>query len=313
MHGQVMDLLVVGTLAFDSVQTPFGERSDVLGGSATYLSTAASYFTKAGICGVIGEDFPKPHLDFLHGRGIDTAGVKTLPGKTFRWRGRYDHNLNVAHTLETQLNVLTDFRAELPPHYADAKFVVLGNIDPDLQIRVLDQVKAPKLVACDTMNFWITGARPALEKALKRVDLLSINDAEARQLSGEYNLVKAAQAIFKMGPKMLVVKRGEHGAILFLPDGIFAAPAFPLEVVLDPTGAGDSFAGGMLGYLAMRGAVDSVSLRQAVVMGSVLASFAVEDFSLDRLKRLTRDEIGLRFKQYRNLTEFEAQGASLWA
>lgn len=308
-----MDLLVVGTVAFDSVQTPFGERDDVLGGSATFLSTAASYFAKVGICGVIGEDFPRKHLDFLHERGIDTAGVKTLPGKTFRWRGRYDHNLNVAHTLETQLNVLTDFRADLPAHYADAKFVVLGNIDPDLQIRVLDQVKSPKLVACDTMNFWITGARPALEKALKRVDLLSINDAEARQLSGEYNLVKAAQAIFKMGPKMLVVKRGEHGAILFLPEGVFAAPAFPLEMVLDPTGAGDSFAGGMIGYLAMRGSIDPVSLRQAVVMGSVLASFAVEDFSLDRMKRLTRDEIGLRFKQYRNLTDFEAHGASLWA
>jgi sugar/nucleoside kinase (ribokinase family) len=308
-----MSLLVVGTLAFDSVKTPFGERDDVLGGSASFLSTAASYFTEVRMVGVIGEDFPKDHLSYFKKRGIDTAGVTTLPGRTFRWRGRYDHNLNVAHTLETQLNVLSDFRPELPPSFRDSRYVVLGNIDPDLQMRVLDQVKSPKLIACDTMNFWIDKKRPELERALKRVDLLSINDGEARQLSGEYNLVKAAQVIRAMGPKIIVVKRGEHGALLFLNGSIFAAPAFLLESVLDPTGAGDSFAGGMMGVLSKLDAQDPATLRQAVVMGGVLASFAVEDFSLERIKNLSQDEIASRFAEYKKLTHFESEAARLWA
>ncbi len=310
MYG--MKLLVVGTLAFDSVKTPFGERQDVLGGSASFSATAASYFCKVGMVGVVGADFPEEHLRFFTSRGIDTEGVQSLSGKTFRWRGHYDHNLNVAHTLETQLNVLSDFHPELPTAYKKSELVVLGNIDPDLQMQVLDQVESPKLVACDTMNFWIESKLDALKKALRKVDLLSINDGEARQLSGEFNLVKAAQAIRAMGPKILVVKRGEHGALLFTEEGIFAAPAYPLEEVLDPTGAGDSFAGGMMGWLARRGNIDGGSLRQAVVMGSVLASFAVEDFSLERLKRLTPDEIGLRFREYKLLTYFEAEGESLW-
>jgi len=309
-----MNLLAVGTLAFDSVQTPYGKRDDVLGGSASFVSVAASYFCNVRMVGVIGADFPKAHLDFFHSRHIDTSGVSVLEGKTFRWRGRYEQNLNVAHTLETQLNVLSEFRPELPPNYRDSELVFLGNIDPDLQISVLEQIKAPRFVACDTMNYWIESERyrPRLHKALERVDLLCINDGEARLLSGEQNLVKAAILIRKLGPKNLVVKRGEHGALLFTPDGIFAVPAFPLEHVVDPTGAGDSFAGGLMGLLAQKGTFDSKTLRQAMVMGSVLASFAVEDFSLDRVRRLTTAEISERFGQYKLLTEFSAEDALAW-
>lgn len=310
-----MDLLAVGTLAFDSVQTPFGERRDILGGSAAYLATAASYFCPVRMVGVVGADFPSEHLDGFRARGIDIAGVTALPGKTFRWRGRYDENLNVAHTLETQLNVLADFRPDLPETYRGSEFVVLGNIDPDLQIRVLDQMEHPRLVTCDTMNYWIEAPqyRAKLERALARVDVLCINDGEARLLSGEYNLVKAAPKIRALGPKRLIVKRGEHGAILFSENGIFAAPAFPLETVRDPTGAGDSFAGGLMGFLARTGRVEPNALKQAVVMGSVLASFAVEDFSLDRFQTLTPDDIRFRFHAYRALTAFESQGVELWA
>lgn len=309
-----MNLLAVGTLAFDSVETPFGTRQDVLGGSASFLSVAASYFCPVRMLGVVGDDFPAPHLDFFRSRGIDLTGVTKLGGKTFRWRGRYDHNLNVAHTLETQLNVLADFNADLPESHRNCEFVVLGNIDPSLQIRVLDQVKNPRFVACDTMNYWINtpAYRAKLMEALQRVDVLSINDGEARLLSGEHNLVKASNVIRRMGPKNLVVKRGEHGALLFTAEGIFAAPAYPLEEVLDPTGAGDSFAGGMMGFLAKRNAIDSASLKQAVIMGSVIASFAVEDFSVDRLRRLTPDEIRLRFSEYKALTHFEASGLTIW-
>lgn len=306
-----MSLLVVGTVAFDAVETPFGKRDQVLGGSASFFSHAAANFTKVQIVSVVGEDFPADTLATFAPRGIDTSGVQRLPGATFRWKGRYDHNLNVAHTLETQLNVLMQFDPKLPDSYKRAEYVFLGNFDPELQGRVVDQLERPKLIACDTMNFWISGANAQLKKTLARVDLLSINDGEARQLSGEYNLVKAAAVIRRMGPKILVVKRGEYGALLFTDAGIFAAPAYPLEVILDPTGAGDSFAGGMMGYLARSERLDEPGLRQAVITGSVMASFAVEDFSLDRLKRLTQDEIGLRFDQFKALTHFEAAGASL--
>lgn len=237
-----------------------------------------------------------------------------MHGKTFRWSGRYDENLNVAHTLETQLNVLSQFHPELPPAFRDAEFVVLGNIDPAQQIYVLDQIRKPRLVVCDSMNYWIQEPqyRRHLEQALPRVDVLCINDAETRLLSGEYNLVKAATIIRAMGPKTLIVKRGEHGALLFTTSGIFAAPAFPLEVVCDPTGAGDSFAGGLIGFLAHRGHVDDASMRQAVIMGSVLASFAVEDFSLDRFRSLRRQEIAARFRQYESLTTFDSRSVVLW-
>ncbi|MEK7706255.1 MAG: PfkB family carbohydrate kinase [Myxococcota bacterium] len=308
-----MSLLVVGTLAFDSVETPFGHRDSTLGGSASFLATAASYFHPVSMVGVVGEDFPEQHLGFFRQRGIDTQGVLRAKGRTFRWRGRYDYDLNVRHTLETQLNVLDGFDPTLPPAYRDAKHVVLGNFDPAIQLAVLEQVRAPKFVACDTMNFWIESQPAALRRTLARVDLLSVNDSEARQLSGEYNLVHAARAIQAMGPKNVIIKRGEYGAILFTGDGIFAAPAFPLEVIVDPTGAGDAFAGGMMGFLARQnGRQDSAALRQAVVMGSVLASFVVEDYSLDRLRTLTDDEIKLRFAEFKNLTHFEAEGVSLW-
>lgn len=301
-----MSLLVVGSMAFDSVETPFGKREDVLGGSACFLSTAASYFCPVRMVGVVGSDFADEHLTFFRSRGVDTDGVASVDGKTFRWRGRYNDNLNVAHTLDTQLNVFADFRPKLPELYRESPFVVLGNIDPTLQRSVLEQTQAPTLVACDTMNFWIDGSNEELKKTLAGVGLLSINDGEARQLSGKYNLVEAARIIRDMGPRVLVIKRGEHGALLFFEDEIFAAPGFPLEVITDPTGAGDSFAGGMVGYLSRVGNINRDSLRQAVVMGSVLASFAVEDFSLDRFRRLGHDEIMTRFQSFKSLTDFDA-------
>lgn len=305
-------LLVVGSLAFDSVETPFGRVNDILGGSASFLSTAASYFCGVRMVGVVGEDFPEEHLATFRARRIDTSGVERRAGSTFRWRGRYDTNLNVAHTLETQLNVLASFDPRLPAAWNDSSFVVLGNLSPEVQARVLDQLKSPKLVAADTMNYWIERARPALEKTLERVQLLSVNDAEARQLSGEYNLVKAAQIIRRMGPEVVVVKRGEHGATVFTEHDIFMAPAYPLQSIKDPTGAGDSFAGAMVGYLAARGSLEPVVLRQAAVIGSVLASFAVEDFSLQRFQSLSRDEIRVRFTEFKRLTHFDTDGASLF-
>ncbi len=309
-----MRLLAVGTLAFDNVETPFGARENVLGGSAAYVAVAASYFCPVRIVAVVGEDFPKEHLDFLAGRGVDTAGVTRSAGRTFRWAGRYSENLNDRVTLETQLNVLAAFKPDLPESYRDSELVVLGNIDPELQLRVLSQERKPRLVAGDTMNYWIENPqyRPKLEKALEKLDVLCINDGEARLLSGEPNLVKAASIVRRMGPKALVIKRGEHGATIFTEGGIFAAPAFPLEEVRDPTGAGDAFMGGMMGFLAKKGRTDHGSLKQAVVMGSVLASFAVEDFSLDRFRLLGREEVRKRFAAYESLTKFEAEGAELW-
>ncbi|HET6346975.1 MAG TPA: PfkB family carbohydrate kinase [Myxococcota bacterium] len=303
-----MSLLVVGTLAFDSVETPFGRRDDVLGGSASFLATSASYFAPVHMAGVIGEDFPEGHINFFRSRNIDLSGLQKMPGRTFRWKGHYSHDLNVAQTLETQLNVLETFEPKLPETYRDAEYVVLGNIDPELQQRVLDQVRKPKLVACDTMNFWIERHNAKLRKTLERVDLLSVNDAEARQLSGEYNLVKAARAIRAMGPRIVVIKRGEYGALLFCEDGTFAAPAMPLEVVCDPTGAGDTFAGGLMGFIARRGRVDGHTLRQAVLMGSAMASFVVEDFSLDRLRRVSLDDLGARVKELHGLTHLTPEG-----
>lgn len=309
-----MRVLVVGTLAFDSVKTPFGERDEVLGGSAAFVAISASYFCPVRIVAVVGDDFPREHLDFLASRGVDTGGVTTLPGRTFRWAGRYSENLNDRTTLDTQLNVLAQFRPDLPASFRDTEYVVLGNIDPELQLHVLDQVKHPRLVAGDTMNYWIEAPqyRAKLEKALKRLDVLCVNDGEARLLAGEHNLVKAASMILRMGPKALVIKRGEHGATVFTPSGVFVAPAYPLEEVRDPTGAGDAFAGGMMGYLAKKGAVDDQSLRQAVVMGSVLASFVCEDFSLDRFRTLDVKELGARYRAYKLLTTFSAEEVELW-
>lgn len=300
-----MSLLVVGSVALDTVKTPFGEATDVLGGSATYFSVAASYFTPVQIVATVGEDFPSAHLDFLRSREIDVSGIETGHGKTFRWRGEYSYQLNEAKTLETQLNVFERFAPRVPGAYREPSLVFLANIDPVLQRDVLNQVKRPKIVACDTMNFWIGGKKAELERTLKEVDVLIINDGEARQLAGEVNLVKASRAIRALGPRTVIIKRGEYGALLFSDTTVFAAPAFPLEHVFDPTGAGDSFAGGFLGHLAKHSSLEPANLCKAVIFGSVLASFCVEAFSLDRFKTLTRLDIQHRYREFKHLTFFE--------
>ncbi len=300
-----MSILVVGSVAFDSVATPFGQVDEVLGGSGTYFSTSASFFSEVSLVAVVGEDFPTEHVDFLRSRNVDLQGLQTVPGQTFRWKGRYEYDLNEAQTLETHLNVFEFFHPELPAGYEDAEYVFLANIDPELQLEVLKQVKRPQLVACDTMNFWISGKREALLRTLKHVDMLLINEGEARQLAEEPNLVKAARAILAMGPKTLVVKRGEYGVLMFHENSIFSAPAYPLESVFDPTGAGDTFAGGFMGYLASTRNLSEKSLRQAIVFGSVMASFNVEDFSLNRMKTLEYAEIQERFRRFKLLTEFD--------
>jgi len=300
-----MSILVVGSVAFDSVETPFGKAEKVLGGSASFFSVAASFFVPVSLVGVVGSDFGEKERAAFAGRDIDLGGLEQAEGLTFHWGGKYSFDLNSRDTLFTDLNVFQSFKPKIPAAYRQSKQVFLGNIDPELQRDVLDQVEKPDLVACDTMNFWISGRLEELKKTLARVDVLLINDAEARQLSGEWNLVKAARAIRGMGPKTLVLKKGEHGVIMFSEQGAFAAPAYPLEEVFDPTGAGDTFAGGFLGYLAGAPARDEATLRRAIVMGSTLASFCVEAFSLDRLLRLTRAEIDERFRLFKRLTHFE--------
>ncbi len=299
-----MSILVVGSVAFDSIKTPFGEVDEVLGGSACYFSTSASFFTDVSLVAVVGEDFPEEHVDFLQSRNIDLAGLQRSSGKTFRWKGRYEYDLNEAHTLETHLNVFESFQPELPENYRDAEYVFLANIDPELQLEVLQQVKNPQLVACDTMNFWIEGKKEALIKTLAQVDILAINEAEVRQLADEPNLVKAARIVRDFGPKTLVVKRGEYGVLMFGEGSIFSAPAYPLEEVFDPTGAGDTFAGGFIGYLAATRNFDEHNLRKAIVFGTVMASFTVEKFSLDRLKEIDYAEIEARFRRIKLLTDF---------
>jgi sugar/nucleoside kinase (ribokinase family) len=300
-----MALLVVGSVALDSLETPFGRREDVLGGSASYFSVCASFFGPTRMVAVVGEDFPEEHVRFFASRGVDLGGLVRRPGRTFRWKGKYEFDLNTAHTLDTQLNVFAEFRPELPAHYRDSEYVFLGNIDPDLQRAVLDQVRAPRFVACDTMNFWISSKRESLLQTLRRVDMLFVNDAEARQLAGEHNVVKAARRILGMGPRSVVVKRGEYGALFFSGDEVFAASAYPLQAVFDPTGAGDSFAGGFMGYVARCRREDHGTLRRAIVLGSVLASFTVEQFSLERLRNLVPEEIRARFAEAKQLAHFD--------
>jgi sugar/nucleoside kinase (ribokinase family) len=301
-----MGILVVGSVALDSVKTPFGRVEDALGGSGTYFSIAASYFTAVQMVAVVGEDFPDRHVRLLKDHRIDVDGLKKVTGRTFRWKGQYTYDLNQAETLDTQLNVFASFKPEIPAAYRDAKYVFLANIDPELQLEVLAQVRRPRLVACDTMNFWISGKRPQLKKTLQRVDMLLINEAEARQLAEETNLVKAARRIMTWGPRALVVKRGEYGALFFNHTSMFAAPALPLEAIADPTGAGDSFAGGFMGYLARCEKLGDADLRRAIIFGSVMASFNVEDFSLNRLAKLDWKKITRRFGQFEKLTRFEA-------
>lgn len=301
-----MSVLVVGSMALDGVETPFGRREDALGGSATFFSIAAGLLTDVRLVAVIGDDFPEKHVDLLKSRKIDLAGLERIKGgKTFRWSGRYGANLNEAQTLDTQLNVFANFNPKIPEHFRSSEFVFLANIHPKLQAEVLDQVRKPKLVALDTMNFWIEGEREALRKVLGRVDALLVNEGEARQLAGEHNIVKAARAIRAMGPRILIIKRGEYGALFFEGDRIFFAPAYPLESVFDPTGAGDTFAGGFMGYMSRVNRLDPADLRQAIVMGCVLGSFTVEEFSVDRLVRVTPAELRQRFDLFRNLTQFQ--------
>ena len=299
-------ILTVGSVAFDSIKTPFGEASRVVGGAATYFSVAASFFTDVRMVAVVGEDFADEQMQVFGGRRIDLTGLQRVPGETFRWKGEYGFDLNSRETIYTHLNVFDQFRPVLPESYRPTPFVFLANIHPALQLDVLDQVDAPRFVAADTMNFWIDGAPDDLRAVLGRVDALVINDEEARQLSGEANLVKAARAIRKMGPNLLIIKRGEYGVLMTRDDGFFAAPAMPLEDVADPTGAGDTFAGGFMGYLASVGEMTDAAVSRAIIAGSAMASFAVEDFGLDRLLRLTQDEVRVRFDAFKRLTHFEA-------
>jgi sugar/nucleoside kinase (ribokinase family) len=303
-----MSLLVVGSVALDSVETPFGARDNALGGSATYFSAAASLLTDVGVVGVIGDDFPVQELEFLKARKVRLEGLEKVPGRTFRWKGKYGVDLNSAQTLDTQLNVFEHFDPKLDAWAKSADRIFLGNIHPELQLRVLNQVARPKLVAADTMNFWIGGERKKLLELVAKVDVLLVNDGEARQLSGEANVVKAAHAIMKMGPKFVVIKRGEYGSVLFHGSDAFCAPAFPLHTVLDPTGAGDTFAGGFLGLLDRLDTNDYSALKQAVVMGSTLASFTVEKFSMDRLREISLHDVMVRFRSFRHLTHFEELG-----
>lgn len=303
-----MGIVVVGTVAFDTVETPFGKGENVLGGSATYFSTSASFFSDVSLVAVVGEDFPEEHVSFLKSREIDLQGLQRIPGKTFHWSGKYGYDLNEAQTLDTQLNVLLDFKPELPDAYRTTDVLFLANIDPELQLQVLDQVERPRLTACDSMNFWISSKPDALKEVMKRVDIVVINEGEARMLTGEANLVKAARQIISLGCKRLVVKRGEYGVLMFTAETVFAAPAWPLEEVFDPTGAGDTFAGGFMGYLANTGDLSEDGIRQALVFGSVMASFNVEDFSLNRMKRLTYPEIEARYRSFKGLTSFRDLG-----
>lgn len=300
-----MGILVVGSVALDSVKTPFGEVEEALGGSATYFSVSASYFADVSLVAVVGEDFPEKHINFLKTKNVDIKGLQKEKGKTFRWKGYYDYDLNTAHTLSTELNVFEGFAPALPPGYRDADIVFLANIDPVLQREVLAQIKAPKLVAADTMNYWIKNKKNELLETLKLVDILTINDSETRELSGEPNLVRAAKKILSFGPKTLIIKRGEYGVLMFNGNDFFSAPAYPLENVFDPTGAGDTFAGGFMGYVASIRNWDDSSLRKALVMGSVMASFAVEDFSLGGIKSLAYGEIEGRFREFKRLSHFE--------
>jgi sugar/nucleoside kinase (ribokinase family) len=298
-------LLVVGSVGLDTVETRVGKRAEVLGGAASYFSVAASFLSPVRLTAVVGTDFPAAHTSLLESRKVDLAGLERVEGRTFRWSGVYAPDFSTRTTLDTQLNVFQSFQPKLPAAWKASEYVFLANIDPVLQLSVLEQAGKPKFVACDTMNFWISGKRAELGKLLERVDMLLLNDEEARQLSGEANLPAAARAIRKMGPKAIVIKRGDAGALLFHEGGVFAAPAFPIENVVDPTGAGDSFGGGFMGWIAHEGDTSPATIRTAMIMGSVLASFCVEDFSLDRFKSLDLSQIRERFQAFADLVHFE--------
>lgn len=300
-----MPLLVVGTVALDSVETPTAVRDDILGGSAVFFSTAASHFSKVNLVGVVGEDWPGEHTKMLQGRGVDTSGLNIIRGgKTFRWRGKYLPNMNDRETLETHLNVLETFDPVLPPSFRESKYVFLGNDSPKNQMKVLNQATGRQLVIADTMDLWINVMRDDLLALLKQLDGLVLNDSEAKLLSDEENLVTAGRKVLELGPRFIVIKKGEHGAMFFSRDETYVLPAYPTEKVIDPTGAGDSFAGGMMGYLAEKGKFDPKTLKEALAYGVVTASFTVEDFSLDRLKTISRKDLDARWNEYRGMLSF---------
>ncbi|MGB8705104.1 MAG: PfkB family carbohydrate kinase [Gillisia sp.] len=302
-------LLIVGTVAFDAIETPFGKTDKILGGAATYIGLASSNFNiDNAIVSIVGEDFPEEYLQLFGKKEINTQGIEVVKGgKTFFWKGKYHNDLNTRDTLDTQLNVLADFKPVVPDNYKDSEIVMLGNLHPLVQLSVLEQIENPKLVVLDTMNFWMDNTWDDLMKVIAKVDVITINDEEARQLTNEHSLVKAARAIEKMGPKYVVIKKGEHGALLFHNDQIFFAPALPLEEVFDPTGAGDTFAGGFSGYLATTGDISFNNMKNAIIYGSTLASFCVEKFGTERMIDLGKDEIEHRLKEFKNLTQFDIE------
>jgi len=304
-----MPVLVIGSIALDSLETPFGKVEDVLGGAGSYFSLAASVLTPVRLVGVIGADLPERYVDLLGSRGVDLQGLQRVNnGKTFRWAGRYEYDMNVAHTLDTQLNVFGDFQPQLPPSYRDTDYVYLANITPRLQLDVLDQVERPRFVGLDSMNFWIGNpeTKRDLTEVIKRVNAVFMNDAEVRQFTGKYNLFEAARQILDLGPQVVLMKKGEHGAVAVSREGVFVAAAYPLETVKDPTGAGDSFAGGFMGQLASSGDTSWTGIKRAMVFGSVIASFAVEAFSVDGLLQMTREAIHERYEMLRQVTMFES-------
>lgn len=300
-----MSILVVGSVALDTVETPFGDASDVLGGSAAYFSLAASLFTDVKAVAVVGEDFDDSHLELLKSRGVDIKGIKKAPGETFRWHCKYGYDLGDPETLGTYLNVFEKFNPVIPEDYKDADCVFLANIDPEIQLNLLQQVNNPRLIACDTMNYWIQNKPKELREVLNRIHILIINDSETRELTGEPRMMKAARAVLDMGPEILIVKRGEYGALMFSKKGIFWAPSYPLDEVIDPTGAGDSFAGGFMGHLVNENYPEMIGIKRSVVNGCVIASFTVEDFSVKRLANLTQAEVGARFSTFMNLSKFD--------
>lgn len=300
-----MGLLVVGSIALDSVETPFGSTADALGGSAVFFGYAASMFHPVQAVGVIGDDFPQPELGQMAERGVDLAGVEQAPGESFRWKGKYSFDLQNRETLDTRLGVFAEFQPRLPDAYRSAKLIFLGNIDPALQLQVLDQIEQPDLVACDTMNYWIQGARATLLELLERIDVLMVNDAEARQLSGDWNVYRAARWILDHGPTIVIVKQGEYGAVMVDAEGVFYVPAYPLEEIYDPTGAGDAFAGGFMGHLARSGDLSRANLRRAMVYGATTGSFAVERFSIDRFREIGVAEVTARARAFADLVHFD--------
>ena len=306
-----MSVLVVGSVALDSVETPLGSVTGVLGGSAVYFATAASLYTKVNLVAVAGTDFPTEHVQFLVGRGVDTAGLEVIEGKTFRWAGRYDFERNITETLDTELNVFADFHPTLPPGYRDSDLVFLANIDPDLQCEVLRQVSGARLKVVDTMNFWIRGRGESLSRAISAVDIAIMDESEARLLAQSQNIFAAARSILNMGPKTVIVKRGQYGAVMLSGDDHFIAPAYPVYQFKDPTGAGDSFAGGFLGYLDQVNEFTPQMLRQAVIHGTAVASFTISEFSIDGLRYLTRADIEQRYYELQKCTHFEDKECNL--